>query len=103
MDIKKMSTALAVVGMAMGGFAVESSNVVGYSQSELRSGSSAVGAQFVPVSGGEMDLCDIIPTGYNKATYVGGSIYVQLLDYQGYMVPGSKYFWYKERLYPSLS
>ncbi len=43
-----------------------------------------------------MDLCDIVPTGYNKDTYVGGSIYVQSLDADGYTVAGSKYYWYDD-------
>ena len=72
------------------------SGVVGYGQNQLKAGSSAVGAQFVTISGEGMDLCDIVPTGYNKETYVGGSIYVQLLDASGYMVPGSMYFWYDD-------
>lgn len=43
-----------------------------------------------------MDLCDIVPTGYNKETYVGGSIYVQMLDANGYTVAGSMYYWYDD-------
>ena len=43
-----------------------------------------------------MDLCDIVPTGYNKETYVGGSITVQSLDANGYMVAGSMYYWYDD-------
>ena len=43
-----------------------------------------------------MDLCDIIPTGYDKETYKGGSITVQLLDEQGYQVNGSHYSWYDD-------
>ena len=71
-------------------------SIVGYAQSDLKSGFSAAGAQFVPVSGGGMDLCDIVPTGYNKDTYVGGSINVQSLDASGYTVAGSKYYWYDD-------
>ena len=43
-----------------------------------------------------MDLTDIIPTGYNKDTYEGGSIYIQSLDYRGKQVSGSVYFWYDD-------
>ena len=70
--------------------------IVGYAQSELKGGFSAVGAQFIPIGSEKIDLCDIIPTGYDKDTYVGGSISVQMLDASGYMVPGSKYFWYDD-------
>ena len=70
--------------------------IVGYAQNELKEGFSATGAQFVPVSAEAMDLCDIVPTGYNKETYKGGSIYVQSLDAQGYTVSGSKYYWYDD-------
>ena len=69
---------------------------MGYAQNELKSGFSAAGAQFVPISGEGMDLCDIVPTGYNKASYVGGSINIQSLDESGYTVPGSKYYWYDD-------
>ena len=69
---------------------------MGYAQNELKSGFSAAGAQFVPISGAGMDLCDIIPTGYNKETYDGGSISIQSLDADGYMVSGSKYYWYDD-------
>jgi len=43
-----------------------------------------------------MDLCDIVPTGYDKDSYIGGSIYVQSLDASGNMVEGSKYYWYDD-------
>ena len=69
---------------------------MGYAQNELKAGFSAAGAQFVPISGGGMDLCDIIPTGYDKDTYVGGSISVQSLDADGYTVAGSVYYWYDD-------
>lgn len=69
---------------------------MGYAQNELKAGFSAAGAQFVAISGEGMDLCDIIPTGYDKDTYVGGSIYVQSLDANGYTVAGSIYFWYDD-------
>ena len=52
--------------------------------------------QFVAVGGAAMDLTDIIPTGYNKDTYEGGSIYIQSLDYRGKQVSGSVYFWYDD-------
>ena len=48
------------------------------------------------VSGEKIDLCDIIPTGYNKDTYKGGSIYIQKLDYQGYQVDGSDFYWWDD-------
>lgn len=70
---------------------------MGYSQSALRAGSLGMGAQFVSMTAEQkMDLCDIVPTGYDKAEYEGGSISVQMLDAQGMMVPGSKYFWYDD-------
>jgi len=69
---------------------------VGYSQSELKSGNTAAGAQFIAVGGEAMDLTDIVPTGYNKETYEGGSIYIQSLDYRGKSVSGSTYYWYDD-------
>ncbi len=69
---------------------------MGYAQNELKAGFSAAGAQFVAISGEGMDLCDIIPTGYDKDTYDGGSISIQSLDANGYMVAGSKYYWYDD-------
>ena len=69
---------------------------MGYAQSELKGGFSAVGAQFIPIGAEKIDLCDIIPTGYDKDTYRGGSIYVQMLDANGYTVAGSKYYWYDD-------
>lgn len=96
MDIKKVMAVTAAVIGATAMANVVSSSVVGYAQSELRAGSSAVGAQFVPISSETMDLCDIVPTGYNKDTYVGGSITVQTLDANGYMVPGSMFYWYDD-------
>jgi len=71
-------------------------SVVGYAQSELKAGFSAAGSQFVPISGEGTDLCDIVPTGYNKNTYVGGSIAIQSLDANGYTVSGSQYYWYDD-------
>ena len=62
----------------------------------MKSGNTAAGAQFTAVSGEAMDLTDIVPTGYNKDTYEGGSIYIQSLDYRGKMTAGSKYFWYDD-------
>ena len=90
--------ALHIGGGGYGDFAgvFASPPVVGYAQNELKAGFSATGAQFVPISGAGMDLCDIVPTGYNKDTYVGGSIYVQSLDANGYTVDGSMYYWYDD-------
>ena len=76
--------------------AIQSQNIVGYAQGALKSGNTAIGAQFVPAAGEKLDLTDIVPTGYDKATYEGGSIYIQSLDERGKMVTGSKYFWYDD-------
>ena len=38
----------------------------------------------------------IVAGGYDRDTYEGGTIYVQLLDERGRMVEGSKYFWYDD-------
>ena len=75
---------------------VAQTSIVGYSQSELKSGNTAAGAQFVAVGAEAMDLTDIVPTGYNKDTYEGGTIYIQSLDYKGKMVTGSAYYWYDD-------
>lgn len=75
---------------------IMSAEIVGYATGALRKGSSAIGAQFVPVDGKAIDLTEIIPTGYDKETYEGGSIYVQWLDARGRMVEGSMYYWYDD-------
>jgi len=76
---------------------LSSQNVVGYAKNELQNGFSAAGAQFVPVAGEKMDLCDIIPVGYSKDSYEGGSIYIQSLDKSGKCVAGSVYYWYDDK------
>lgn len=96
MDMKKiLAVAAAVVGTTVMADIV-SSSVVGYAQSALKSGNTAAGSQFVAVNGESMDLTDIVPTGYDKDTYEGGSIYIQSLDYRGKSVVGSIYYWYDD-------
>lgn len=73
-----------------------SSDVVGYATSALKQGSTGVGAQFLPIGGEKMDLCDIIPVGYDKETYKGGSIDIQMLDAKGRAVSGSNFYWYDD-------
>ena len=75
---------------------IMSAEIVGYATGALRKGSSAIGAQFVPVDGKAIDLTEIIPTGYDKETYEGGSIYVQWLDARGRGVAGSNFYWYDD-------
>ena len=93
--MKKLMFGLAALA-AGSVMAIESQNVVGYAQSALKAGNTATGAQFVALSGEKMDLCDMIPTGYDRETYVGGSINIQLLDASGKMVPGSAFYWYDD-------
>lgn len=68
---------------------------MGYANNQLRNGFAAVGSQFIPVTGEEMDLCDIVPTGYGD-DYEGGSIFIQSLDAAGKTVTGSMYYWYDD-------
>ena len=94
--MKKLMFAAAAIAAGVAMADVTSANVVGYAQNNLRAGAIGLGAQFVSVAGDKMDLCDIIPTGYDEETYKGGSITIQLLDYQGYQVPGSMFYWYDD-------
>lgn len=94
--MKKLMFGFAALVAATSLAAIESANVVGYSQSGLKAGYTATGAQFVSMDGKAMDLCDIVPTGYDRESYVGGSITIQLLDATGRMVPGSAYYWYDD-------
>ena len=83
-----MAGALACVSA----FAVESANVVGYAQSALKSGNTAAGAQFVPMTDDSIDLANLTVVGYEEEQ--GGDIYVQRVDGKGKMIAGSQYFWY---------
>lgn len=65
---------------------------MGYAQSALKSGNTAAGSQFVPLSGDEIDLASLTVTGYTEEQ--GGDIYVQRVDGKGKMIAGSKFFWY---------
>ena len=82
--------AAAACGAALA--AVESPNIVGYSESALKSGNTAAGSQFVPFTGDTIDLVAITVTGYTEEQ--GGDIYVQRVDGKGKMIAGSKFFWY---------
>lgn len=75
---------------------IMSAEIVGYATGALRKEFSAMGAQFVPVDGKAIDMTEIIPTGYDKDMYEGGSIYVQWLDANGRGVFGKQYFWYDD-------
>ena len=66
--------------------------IVGYAQSALKSGNTAAGAQFVPMTGDSIDLANLTVVGYEEEQ--GGDIYVQRVDGKGKMIAGSKYFWY---------
>ena len=76
----------------MAGFAVES-QVVGYAQNNLKPGSTAIGSQFVPLTGDRVDLMDIIPNGYEDGV-CEGTIISQQVDGRGVLTEGSMYFWY---------
>lgn len=93
--ISAMSIAFALIVVASTGHTEGiQSDVVGYSHSDLRKNFSALGAQFAPIAAEKTDLMDIVPTGYDKASYEGGSIYVQMLDARGRQVAGSDFYWY---------
>ena len=58
---KLMFTAVAAVLWGTVSAEIESANVVGYDQTALRFGSKGVGASFVNVSGGNIDIQDLTP------------------------------------------
>ena len=80
---------------------VVSSDVVGYAQSEARSGFKALGAQFVAVSATGIDLTEIKVTGYDPEDGTEGDVTVQGLNAYGqgtgtyfyYDVPGELTGW----------
>lgn len=77
--------------MAGGAFAdAISSDVVGYAQSDLRTGFTAVGSQFVAV-GSSFDLNDLSGAGYDSSEGTDGDVSVQTLDASGNAV--DIYFW----------
>ena len=56
---------------------------MGYSNGDLREGFKAAGAQFVPVSGTEIDLTEITVTGYDKEAGSEEEVFVQTLNKNG--------------------
>lgn len=75
---------------------IMSAEIVGYATGALRKGNTATGAQFVPTNGKAIDLTEIIPAGYDKNTYEGGTITAQWLDSRGRGVTGKKFYWYDD-------
>ena len=84
-----MTAAMIAAGVAMAD--IVSSSVVGYSNGELREGFKAAGAQFIPVTGTQIDLTDITVTGYDKEEGTEEEVSVQTLDKDGEKV--SLYLW----------
>ena len=71
-----LAAAIAMVAAAD----IESSNIVGYGQSALKSGGTAVVAQFVPCVGGtDLDLQALIGTGDEASDHIE----IQTLDSYG--------------------
>ena len=69
---------------------VVSSDVVGYAQTDLRTGFTAAGSQFVAV-GESFDLNDLSGAGYDPADGTDGDVSVQTLDASGNAI--DMYFW----------
>ena len=87
--MKKLMIAAVASMAAVGAFAVESANVVGYGPTETIDGGISAGASFVPVSGSTVDLGDITVSGYTGST--GEDIEVQTLDEYG--ATDKSYIW----------
>lgn len=84
------AVASALFGASYGATgAIESQNIVGYAQSPLLEGFAARGASFIPVSGGEYNLQDIVVTGYTGENV--DTVNIQLLDTLGNTV--ATYYW----------
>ena len=77
--------------MATVGFSLESANVVGYSEVGLREGSKGVGACFAPITGNDVDLTDVIVSGYNRDDGSEDQVYAQTLDESGKTI--DMYYW----------
>ena len=78
--------------MATVGFGLESANVVGYSETGLRSGNKGVGACFAPVAGGtSVDLQDIKVVGYEEASEE--EVSAMILDAYGRSNVAQTYYW----------
>ena len=66
--------------------------MVGYNNTELRTGNKGVGACFLPIGSDVVKLNDIKVAGYDPEEGCEGDVYVQTLDNYGRTV--DKYFWY---------
>lgn len=84
-----MTVAISAFSAAVAFGNIVSSDVVGYSQSDLRSGFAPAGAQFVSVSGTGINIQDITVVGYDGET--AGDVDIQILDNLGRMT--TQYFW----------
>lgn len=62
----------------------------------MQAGQSATGASFVNASGAPLDMTEVSMTGYNKATYEGGSISVQQLTAEGGVKAGTYLTWWDD-------
>ena len=85
---KLMFVAAAALCAYVFAAAIESSNIVGYAQNELKSGNSLVGAQFMAIgSDAGMPLQSVKPTGSDTSD----NVYLSTLDALGFTV--TTYSW----------
>ena len=78
--------------MATVGFGLESANVVGYNNNDLRTGNKGVGACFLPIGADAVKLNELKVSGYDPEAGCEGDVYVQTLDNYGRTI--DMYFWY---------
>ena len=79
--MKKLMIAAVASMAAVGAFAVESANVVGYLQSDKGQGVDMAAAAFDTVGGGEVDVQSLLPVvGGEEELYSGGFMLMTLTD-----------------------
>ena len=85
--MKKLMIAASVAICAAAGFALESANIVGYSQNALQSGFTMATPQFLNIGTEGMPLQSILPTGADTSD----NVYIQTLTAGGYTL--NTYSW----------
>ena len=71
--------------LATVGFSIESSNVVGYQNKDVRKGLSQQVCTFdqIGVTGGALDIQRLIPVDSNGDAVIGGEVFIQFYNYVG--------------------
>lgn len=87
--MKKLMFACAVATSVATVMAIESANIVGYGQSNLRNGATMITPQFSPITGNTISLDSLVPTGSDLADNVN----IRVLDAYGRTLSGCEYAW----------